>query len=166
MALWEINAKIQELMDQAVDEETGELDEAVFEELDKLELAREIKHENIACLIKNKRNFVEGLKAEKKIIADRQAKEERSIERLLSYLQMSLNGEKPESPKYQVRYTKTTKCEVYDQPSVIEWLDEHGFNDAIKVETSVSVTEVKKMLKDGLEVPGATLIEGVSMSIK
>lgn len=53
MNLYEIDLAIEEAFTQAVDPETGEVNDEYMAQLDALEMERDRKVENIACFIKN-----------------------------------------------------------------------------------------------------------------
>lgn len=166
MSLWQLDAEIENILSTMVDEETGEINEEAVDVLEQLDMERAEKIENIALYIKNLTAYAADLKAEKMAMAERQKAAENKVERLKKYLQESLNGEKMKTAKFEVSYRTTTKCIV--DPSVCQgWLYDNGYFDTcIKVESSVRVEEVKKLLKDGVPVEGAVLQQNVSMSIK
>lgn len=87
-SLYEIDQRILAL----VDEETGEITN--FEQLDKLQIEREAKIENIALWIKNLKSDEESYKAEKQAFEDRQRQAKQRRESLERYLSDVLNGEK------------------------------------------------------------------------
>ena len=79
MTLYELN---QELMnfDLEIDEETGEILNA--EDLDKLEMERDVKIENIGLWIKNLLSDAEELKREKESLYKREQAAKKKAERL------------------------------------------------------------------------------------
>ena len=167
MNIWQIDRRMKEIDYKAEDQETGEiLDEILYAELEALQMARPEKVENLALWIKDLQVFADDLKAEKMAIAKRQAQVERKVEKLKGWLQVFLDGEKPKSPRYQVRYTTTSSVVLSDEPETVNWLVDHGYDDAVKIDVSVRKDEVKKLLKGGADVPGASLEERVSMSVK
>ena len=76
MKLFEINEEIM----KCVDVETGEIIDEV--KLQQLQMARDIKIENIACWIINILSDAEALKAQKQVFADRQKAAENKAQRL------------------------------------------------------------------------------------
>lgn len=167
MNIWAVDRRITEIGDKAEDPETGEiLDEVLYAELEALQMARPEKIENLALWIKDLQAFAADLKEEKLAIAKRQAQVEAKAEKLKGWLMHFLDGEKPKSAKYQVRYTSTTTVVVLDQTAAVDWLMENGHEDVVKVEVTVRKDELKKLLKGGAVVPGADLATGVSMSVK
>ena len=65
MTLYEIDAEIMEIIENAVDPETGEIiDEVAMKSLGDLDIAREKKIENMLLMVKNLESDAEQLKAE------------------------------------------------------------------------------------------------------
>lgn len=166
MTIYEIDAQIEDLLSQEVDEETGEINESVYEQLDALQMERGQMIENLACYIKNLRHFAEDLKAEKMELAKRQAAAEGKAERLMKYLQNHLNGEKVQSPKFAITYRKSQAIVIDDEESVMDWLVLSDHEDVIKVEHSIKKDELKKLIKAGEKVNGAWLEDRVNMTVK
>lgn len=117
MTLYELNEAIRNF-EFDIDEETGEILNAG--ELDALGLAREEKAENVAIYIKNLRADAEALKAEKKVLAARQASIERKIDSLASYLGFCLEGKPLSTAKCVVSYRKSETVECDDISKVPE----------------------------------------------
>lgn len=161
MSLYEIDRAILNL----VDPETGEiLDGDAF---DQLQMERETKLENVACWIKNLVAEGAAIRAEEVNLAERRKIVERKVERLKKYLGDALNGEKFQTAKCAVTFRKTTKVEVTDARSVAEWCDDNGLGDLVVYSApSVSKPDLAKLLKSGVEIPGAELTEGLSLGVK
>ena len=81
MNLYDIDRQIQELIENCVDPETGELtiDTAA---LDALQMEREAKIENLACYVKNLTADAKKIKAEEEALAQRRKAAENKAERL------------------------------------------------------------------------------------
>lgn len=161
MSIYEIDQKILSL----VDLETGEImDNAAFDEL---QMERETKLENIACWIKNLVADGAALRAEEVALAERRKRVERKVERLKSYLAEALGGEKFETARCSVTFRKTTKVEINDAHSAAEWCEEQGHLGVVVYSApTVSKTELAKLLKAGEVIPGAELVENLSMGVK
>ena len=76
MTIYEIDQAIME----CVDLETGEIIDT--EKLDKLQMERDAKLENVACWIKDLKAEAEALKNEKQALAERQKVAENKMESL------------------------------------------------------------------------------------
>ena len=161
MSLYEIDQSILAL----VDPETGEiLDDAALEQL---QMERESKLENIACWIKNLTAESAAIQQEELNLAERRKVIERKTERLKKYLAEALNGEKFQTAKCSVTFRKVSKVEITDAVSVATWCEDNGMCDLVVYrEPTVSKNELAKLLKAGTEIPGAEVVEGISMGVK
>ena len=75
MNLYEIDARIMEAFEAAVDEETGEIvNEEAYAALDALQEARDEKIENVLLWIKDLKSDAEQLKNEKRVLETRREK--------------------------------------------------------------------------------------------
>ena len=159
MTLWKIDQDIQKIMDEAVDPETGEISEEVLEQLEDLQIARDAKLENVALAYKNYKSFAEQIKAEKQALEKRQKQAERQAEWLKDYMARSLKGEEFKTPSVAVSYRQSSTIEVYDMGALP---DEYlKYKDP-----EVDKTKIRAAIKDGVEVPGAVMVNHTNMSIK
>ena len=153
MKLYEID---QAIMD-CIDMETGEI---INEELlNALEMERDAKIENVALWIKDLKAEAEALKAEKQAFAERQKVAENKMESLKKWLAYALNGEKFKSVRASVTFRTSDKVEVAD----IYKLDENFLRYK---EPEADKDAIKKAIKAGQEVAGATLVPSTSVIIK
>ena len=153
MKLYEIN---QAIMD-CVDAETGEIIDT--EQLDKLQMERETKVENVACWIKDLKAEAEALKNEKQALAERQKVAENKMESLKKYLAYALDGKAFKSTRASVSFRKSQKVEIADIYKVDE-------NYLRYKEPEADKTAIKEALKAGKTVEGATLVENTSVIIR
>ena len=161
MTLYEIDKMITDLADP----ETGEITD--FEALDNLQMARDQKIENIACYYKNLVSDAEAIKAEKDALTERQKAAENKAARLKEYLSYALRGEKFSTPKCAVTFRKTTSVNVDNPSAAIEWAEMNGRKECVRYKApEISKSELGKVLKTGQEVPGAALVEGLSVGVK
>ena len=153
MTLYEIDQAIME----CVDLETGEIIDT--EQLDKLQMERDDKLENVACWIKELKVEAEALKAEKQVLAERQKVAENKMESLKKYLAYALDGKAFETTRASVTFRKSQAVEITD----IYKLDENYLRYK---EPEADKTAIKEALKAGKTVAGATLVENTSVIIK
>lgn len=158
MTIYEIDQAIM----RCVDLETGEIIDT--EKLDKLQMEKEKKLENVACWIKDLKAEAEALKNEKLALAERQRVAENKAESLKKWLAYALQGEK----------FKTTKCAIsFRESEAVEVTDE-GLNNLMKEHDELltykapepNKTAIKQALKDGLNVAGVQLVQNTSTIIK
>ena len=171
--LYDISDKLETLITEAFDIDTGELYETQ-EELDKAidacELDLDTKIENIGCFIKNLEADVEALKKEENNLKARRISTENKIESLKRYLNGYLTACYPndsdrakwrfKTPRVILGYRRSSSVEVPD----IEKLDKNFIK--IKTEVSADKTAIKNAIKDGQEVTGAFIKENINLSIK
>lgn len=153
MKLYEIDQAIM----NCIDMETGEVINS--ELLDSLQMERDAKIENVALWIKQLKAEAEALKAEKLAFAERQKVAENKMESLKKWLAYALNGENFKTVRASVTIRTTEKVEVADifklDENYVRYRDPEADKDAIK-----------KAIKAGQEVAGATLVPSTSVIIK
>lgn len=144
-----------------IDEETGEILNA--DDLDKLEMEREKKIENVALWYKNLKSDAEAYKREKDLFAEKERVTKNKMESLKSYLNYALHGEtfKAESGRVQITYRKSKSVEVADG-----FIDDCDLRFLIPQAPKIDKTEIKKALENGEEIVGATIIEKQNIQIK
>lgn len=162
--LYELDAKIRDFPFE-VDPDTGEV--LNIEALDALEMERNQKLENIACFYKNVTADAAAIKAEEAALKKRREALERTAERLKDYLLGSLNGKKFSSPRAAVTFRRTERVDVENAELAIATLKNGGYEEALRYKPPEIVkTEVKRLLKDGVELAGIQLKETLSATIK
>lgn len=160
MTLYEINKLIEDALDGAIDPETGEVvDEELMAAYEQLQMDRADKIENVACYIKNLEADAKAIREEEKALAARRKAAENKAEHLKDYLQFCLAGEKFSSPRAAVSFRKSTQVQVDDIWQLPDDLLRYKDPEPDK-------TAIKEALKEGRVVPGAVLVENVSMIIK
>ncbi len=159
-SLYQINAQIEQVWSAAVDPETGEIiSEEAAQAVEQLTMAREDKIENLALYYKNLTAEAKALKNEKLALEARQSAAEKKAESIKKYLASSLNGEKYKSEKVAISWRKSESVSV----------DENAFlpDDYMTFKEPVpNLTALKKALKAGEKIDGATLISSNNIQIK
>lgn len=153
MTIYEIDKAIM----NCVDLETGEIID--MDQLDKLQMERDAKIENVACWIKELKAEAEALNAEKQAFAKRQKVAENKMESLKKWLAYALNGQAFKATRASVSFRKSQKVEIADIYKVDE-------NYLRYKEPEADKTAIKEALKAGKTVAGATLVENTSVIIK
>lgn len=161
MTLYEINSAIME----CVDLETGEILD--FERLEQLNLAREQKIEGVALGIKNLQSEATSIKAEEMALAERRKAKEAEAARREEWLGKVLDGIPFETARVALGFRRSQAVEINDAFGLLEWLERNGRDDCLRYKApEISKSEVAKLLKAGVEVPGAALIERQNLQIK
>lgn len=151
---------------EAVDTDTGEIFDGTY--LDNLEMDRDRKIRNIALWIKNLESDAEQLKAEAAAMNKRRTAKVNKANSLRKYLQKILDGEKVEQTEFKIGYRTTKDKVVFDDLSKVPgalFKSVMNFTPAER-EKMVIKSEIKRMIKEGIHVPGAHLEDSVSMQIK
>ena len=165
MTLYEINSQIDAILSTAeIDEETGEV---LFDTtaLESLQIAHDVKIENIACYVKNLKTDAEGIKAEVKNLQARLKAKDKLTERLTYMLDNDLQGQKFETAKCKISYRKSTSTEV-DEPLFLEKnKDNKDMCTPQPIIYKYDKRELKKMIQAGKEIEGVKLVANNNISI-
>ena len=163
MTIYQIDKEIEELIASSIDEETGEL---LFDtdRLEELQLARDEKVENLACLHKNLVAEAKAIKAEEEALAKRRKSVESEAERTKAYLEYVLNGENFKSARCAVGHRSSESVEVGD--GFVDWAKKNS-PDLLRVkEPEADKTAIKSLLKSGSIIPFASLVKKTTIQIK
>lgn len=152
--LYEIDQGILE----CIDFETGEVIDP--ERLESLQMERSQKIENVACWIKNLMSDAEAIKAEKAVLADREAKCRKKAEDLKKWLGIALEGQKFSSARCAVSFRRSETVEIADVALL------PGELLRVKTEVEPNRTAIKALLKEGQDVIGCCLVENKNIQIK
>lgn len=166
MTLYELTNEQQYLYDlitsgQAVDEETGEVDATVLEQIEMTEKDIDKKIEGTAVFIKQLESDAEALKQEKLRLEKRQKTLLNTAERLRNGLLYNMVAQGKS-------YFSTTKAGITIKDSeYVNILDESKIPEQyIKVKKEVSKVDIKNAIKAGQEVQGAELATRKNITIK
>lgn len=163
MTIYEIDKRIRELLDSGVDEETGEI---LFdsEALEKLQMDREEKVENLALAYKNQMAEVKAFKEEIKRMSARCKVAENNANRTKSYLDYVLGGQKFKSVKVSVSYRTSESLELDDE--FTSWASENNRDLLRFSDPEPEKNAIKEKLKNGEDVPFARLVTNVSIQVR
>ena len=158
--LFQIDNRINEILQSAVDPETGEIhDEDMIAELDRLEMERPQKIENSALFIKSQRALAKAIAAEITALRARKDTAERLADSTERYLLGYMGDSKFSTPKVAISWKHTQAVKVVDLSKIPkEYL---RFKDP-----EPNKQEISKVLKSGGEVEGAALVANTSIVLK
>ncbi|EEU33038.1 hypothetical protein HMPREF0946_01111 [Fusobacterium vincentii 3_1_36A2] len=154
-----------EYLEQGINSETGEMTDnsnqlAIWTD----ELTKDLKDKsaNVIAVVRNQELTIEALDTEIERLKAMKDSIEKKLDKFKCYIKsaMVVNGiEKIETPIGNIKFTKSTAVEIYD-----EKLIDKKF---IKIETKekISKTDIKNALKAGEEVQGARLVENKNLKI-
>lgn len=123
--------------------------------------AVEEKLEAYAMVIKNIESDVEGIKSEEKRLAERRKVMENGVIRMKLAIAETLQNsgqDKVKTEKFTFSFHKSSKVEVSDIDSLPQ--------EYVKVERTISRSDLAKALKAGEQIEGAQLVENQSLSIR
>ena len=171
MKLYEVNSAIEEVIEEFVDLETGEIlgdTQEMQYRLGMLEMEKDRILEYLAKLVFNYRADIAAIKGEAARLSDRKKKLEAREERLLAIIDRECAGERKDLGIAEVGYRKSTATVVDDIEKAINWLEAHGYDDCLKyAQPTVVKSKAKELLgRQGIEIPGLHLEERNNMSLK
>lgn len=158
MTIHEIDAAIE----SCVDQETGEFDEAKFNDLAQ---AREEKIEQLICFYKNVSALAKAIKDEETKLKERRIVEENKAERIKQYIAYALAGEKFKTAKVAVSYKHTTATECAD--NFVQWAQDNDRDDLLSfAKPTANKTAIKAAIESGETGIPAQIVENVNTIIK
>ena len=159
-SLYEID---QEIM-QCLDMETGEIIS-----LDALQMERETKLEGVALWVKDLKAEAAAVKEEADKLTARKKALDSRIDAVKAWLLAALGGEKLKTARCNVYQTHSTKLNVIDEQSVVNWIQTKSREPEQYLKFTlpeIRKDAVKAAIKDGAEIPGACLEQTESVVIK
>ena len=171
MKLYEINAEILRLTDAIeFDEETGEIlgdADELLTQLNALRMEKASILEWLAKLILNLRSESVSLKAEEQRLKARRERLSAKEDRLMKILDRECAGEKTDLGVATFSYRKTSRVEVSDAEKAVKWLKRNKHLDCFRIPApEVAKAEVKKIINAGANVPGCSVVNDYSCSLK
>ena len=157
MTIYEIDKAIENLIENSIDPETGELmisDDA----LEQLQMERDAKIENIALKVKELAATANAIKAEADRLAARGKAAENAAKRLKEYLKWTLHGNKFKSNRVSIYYNSRDSVAIEDEAAFIEWAKIHDDSLLKYADPKISLTAVKEKLDGQQEIPGASIV--------
>lgn len=157
---------LEAMYESAIDEETGEIiDAEVLEKLEE-ELHEMLlkKSDGIIRYFKNEESTIKSIKEEIDRLTALRKRKEKKLEGFKNYIEtnmLKIGTKKIETGLGNISIRKSIQTVVNED--VIEF-DERF---AKKIETiKYDKTEIKKLLSEGVEIEGASLVENFSVSVK
>lgn len=171
MKLYEIDATIEDILSALEpDAETGELNPDYDElciRLESLAAERENVLKWLAESALNADAEATMLKGEEQRLAQRRRVLENKKSGIMRVLDRELGGQPADLGICKVCYRKSDRLDVVDASAAAKWLLENGFEEYIKIaEPEISKADVKKLVKNGMEIAGVELINSVSCSLR
>ena len=155
----------QDILD-CVDIETGEILDA--EKLNALQMERDDKLEGVALWVKDLTAEANAVKEEADKLLARKRSLDNKITAIKSWLLIALDGGKLKTARCNVYQTHSQRVTVEDEEALMEFI--YSLNAPSTFlrypEPELRKDELKKALKNGATIPGASLEETESVVIK
>lgn len=176
--LYEINGELERLnssmewnpdMEAWVDVDTGEIvsNEEYEARVAALGLQKKEIMEWMGKSILNDRAEVEMLKAEIGRLRDKVQRHERREERFLWLLDRECAGKKTDLGVCTVNYRVSHPLVCDDEGALIRWLEKNGHDECLKyADPELRKSDVAKLIKSGVDVPGTRIGDKVNVSLK
>ena len=170
MKIYEIDAEIERLLSESVDEETGEL-LIDPEKLDALQMERDRKVENLALVYKNLLADADAIQAEADILKKEAAALEGRVKttknaakKAASYLMYVLKGEKFKTPKVSVSFGTSQSVKIDD--GFIEWAMVSAPEYLRYKLPEADKVAIKKAIESGEEIFGCSIVKNDTIKIR
>lgn len=165
VTMYQLSKEFREAIDNGFifNEETGELidGEELNTALDQLQMDIFDKLDNTACVVKEMNVEISGLDEQIKLLQERKKNATKKRDRLVQYVgdQLSSLGEKKlETARNVISSRKSESVEIIDEALIAE--------EYFEFKPSVKKAEIKKAIKEGKDVAGATIVTKVNWSFK
>lgn len=119
------------------------------------------KLEGYAMVLKNIESDIAGIKSEEKRLADRRKAMESNLARIKKNMAdalLTVEGNRVKTEKFTFSFRKSTSVQIENDAAIPPQF--------IKVEKTISRSELAKALKAGEQIEGAQLVENQSLSIR
>ena len=147
------------LIQQMIEE--GTPPEVFAEALQAIDGEASEKLEAYAMVLKNIDSDINGVDAEIKRLQERKSSMESNVARMkesMAMLLQTVEGNKLKTDKFTFSFRKSTVVKIEDETIIPPQF--------VKTETKVVKSDIAKLLKDGAQIPGASLVENQSLQIK
>lgn len=164
MNLYQIASEYKSVINDLVDEETGEISETSLELLNQMSGDFNNKGLAIASLIQNIDAERSAIANAKKAMADRESRIANRVKALKSYLQTNMERSGITEISCAEFEIKLKKC-----PVSVDVLDEKLIPEEflrVKTVTDVDKVKLKAALQSGVEIQGAALKNNMSLQIR
>lgn len=164
MKLFEISDQYQQVLEEAINVETGEINETALMKLDEIKENVEQKGIAVASCIKNLMAEQEAVKAARSAMAEREKRLEREVDWLKEYLRSNMERcaiNEISCPLFVIKMRKNpASVDIKDESLVPrEYIKE-------KTVTSIDKLKIHRDIVAGSQIPGVELINRNSVVIR
>ena len=166
MKLYEIDARLDELLDGSVDEETGEII-TDFDEIEKLQMERDAIREGIACHIVGDRAEILALQMQEQKLKERRQRLERHVDKTMEFLAEISHGEGLQSDRVSITFRRSAgKVVVLDEARLLEWAKANRDDLLTYKEPEIKKAAIKAAIQGGEDIPYASIDKTPTMSVR
>lgn len=163
MRLYDVTAELEKIIDDyelETEEQLKDLPPEIKAKLQELQVDANGMLYNIWGMIKNLDAEADALKAEKQRLAARQSTAERRAEWLKQYVALCIGeGTRWQSADGSRKFS-------WRKSEAVEVVDRESIPDCYRVfDWKPALTEIKKDLKSGAEVPGAEIVQRLNLQV-
>jgi hypothetical protein len=164
MSLYNLSQQYLEVLDESINDETGEINEQAIARLEEVKESIDSKGVAIASYIKNIEAERDAIEKAKKEMSNRERRLDNKMSYLTDYLLTSMEKcgiQKISCPHFEI---KVKKC-----PPSVDITDSDLIPEECKVkEVTIHVNKrlIKENLSKGINVPGAMLKHNLRLEIK
>jgi len=159
MKLYEISSALEEIVNNAVFDENGELLEDISEKLNALKNEKSERVLDLARYIKNATSDYEAISAEIKNLSERRARIGKKIESVKKYLSAFAMNEKFSDSSCDVSWRKSNKIIVDED---LEKIPE----EFLRIKKEANKVLIKKAIDEGAVITWAKSVQETNLVIK
>jgi hypothetical protein len=160
-SLYDITAELEWMIQEAVDQETGEVNPELVQRLDALSLAFEEKALSVAAYVLSLDAYANGIGTEIKRLKRKKEMVENLSKRLREYVARCVPmGQKLEDHRVTIGWRRSKFVDVFDP----DGLPKSYLREKISIEPDKTL--IKKAIESGEDVPGATLVEKQNLQLR
>lgn len=170
--LYELSADFEQLFDMLDDESTEDIQQAIFDTVEGIEMEFNAKAENIACWIKQLSIEMDAIKAEKQSLEKRMKNKSDKINSLKSYLLANMEVmklKKIDMPRAVISVRNNPESvEITNEDLLIEWAQKQTNSDTLlKYEKPKLVKSgFKELLQAGQVIENVKIVRKQGIMIK
>lgn len=162
LKLWQMDERLEAMIYEATDMETGEIDEQALFHIDALEMDKEMKILGLAGYIKGERAEGDAVQLQADALAERAKSHKRRADRLQAYVERHLpQGESIRDDRHWLKWTKSSAVEITDESK----LPSEYMTDPVTPAPRPDKIKIRQALKTE-RVPGAEIVQRQKLHIK
>lgn len=158
--LYEMEHEMESLLEQLVNENTGEVNEDILAKVEELEGDIDERVHKCGLYIKNQTALVDALTNEINALKKRRDVAMNRISRTCDYVNVSLKGQKKEFGDVAFSFRTSKSVDIINEDLVPDELCR------FETKRTPVKTDIKEKLTSGEKVPGCVLVEKLNLQVK